>query len=157
MDSPPNRRSPGGETNSSSESLHMGHANSWLLSIIMNLCYNISNFFTPFVIIACIAITSCAIFFFWFHYTPVIAAPISSHMVGSSIDSKISIKKNERLIEERLLVNMKIQKIDDVEVIRSLMEIIVKAQKTLWWMKKFLGLRDEFWFGRYFWWREGRD
>ena len=54
-----------------------------------------------------------------------------SLMVGSSIDSKISIKKNERLIEERLLVNMKIQKIDDVEVIRSLMEIIVKAQKTL--------------------------
>ena len=54
-----------------------------------------------------------------------------SLMVASSIDSKISIKKNERLIEEQLLVNMKTQKIDDVEVIRSLMEIIVKAQKTL--------------------------
>ncbi|XVE61813.1 hypothetical protein DITRI_Ditri06bG0069400 [Diplodiscus trichospermus] len=81
---------------------------------------------TPLLKSTCITITAAAALFFTrFHLKPALAAPTAAPTVEStSTETNISLEDQEKTIEEHL-----IQYPNDVEALRSLMEVRIKSKK----------------------------
>ncbi|XP_030493742.2 protein SLOW GREEN 1, chloroplastic [Cannabis sativa] len=85
----------------------------------------LASIVSPILKTACISVAAAALFFVRFHHKPAFAAvPIAAPSVVEESSKEAANDDQEKLIEEHLSSNP-----DDMEALRSLMEIRIKANK----------------------------
>ncbi|KAI4349261.1 hypothetical protein L6164_009871 [Bauhinia variegata] len=93
---------------------------------LAQLFQTLNPLFSPIVRTTCITIATAALFFMRLQHKPVIAVPVAPPTVQSTSESteNLSLENKERLIEEQLSDNP-----NDVEALRSLMEVKIRGHK----------------------------